>query len=318
MAVPTVKFNNGKEIPILGLGTWKSKPGEVCDAVKWAIDAGYRHIDCALVYGNEPEVGEAIAAKIAEGVVKREDLFITSKLWNSYHRPDLVSKGLSQTLKDLRLDYLDLYLVHWPFAFKEEGDNFPVEADGSVAFSDVDYLVTWKEMEKAVTSGKVLSIGISNFNKDQTQRLLDNCTIKPVTNQVECHPWLNQNALKEYSESKGIVLTAYSPLGSPDRPFAKPDDPVLLEEPVIKKIADKYGKGPGHVLIRYQIQRGIPVIPKSVNQQRIQSNFNVFDFELTKEDIAAIQGLEKGNVAGRCVPYIDAKAHKYWPFHAEF
>jgi len=164
--------------------SFQSKPGEVTQAVKDAIDIGYRHIDCAHVYGNEKEIGAAIQAKIAEGVVKREDLFITSKLWNTFHRPDLVEPALKKTLADLGLDYIDLYLIHWPFGYKEGEELFPTNPDGTTALSDVDYLDTWKAMEAALSKGLAKNIGVSNFNSEQITRLLKNATIKPVTNQV--------------------------------------------------------------------------------------------------------------------------------------
>jgi len=313
--IPTVKLNNGKQMPILGLGTWKSKSGEVVQAVKDAIDAGYRHIDGAFVYQNENEVGEGINAKIQDGTVKRDELFVVSKLWNTMHRPNLVRPAIEATLKLLKLDYLDLYLVHWPMAYKEDGELFPTDANGKVQYSDVDYLDTWKEMEKLVEAGLAKSIGVSNFNSKQIDRLFANCTIKPVTNQVECHPYLNQNKLAAHNKKHGVVLTAYSPLGSPDRPWAKPDDPKLLDDPKLKAIADKYKRETAQILIRYQIEKGNIVIPKSVTKSRIISNTNVFDFNLTKEDIATIDSFDCG---AHFVPLTDIKDHPHYPFNDEF
>ena len=179
-----MKFHNGNKVPVFGLGTWKSKPGEVTEAVKNAIDIGYRHFDCAHVYGNEKEVGEAIKAKIEEGVVKREDLFITSKLWNTFHRPDLVEKAIKQTLNNFGLDYIDLYLIHWPVGYQEGGELFPTSDEGVILLSDVDYLDTWKAMEEVLKKGLTKNIGVSNFNSEQITRLLENASVKPVTNQV--------------------------------------------------------------------------------------------------------------------------------------
>ncbi|XP_063543637.1 aldo-keto reductase family 1 member B1-like isoform X1 [Cydia strobilella] len=309
--VPKVAFNNGFECPILGIGTWKSKPGEVTQAVKDAIDIGYRHIDCAFVYGNEPEVGAALSAKLKDGTVKREDLFITSKLWNTFHRPDLVRGALLQTLKNLGLKYLDLYLIHWPQGYKEDGELFPADAAGKIQFSEVDYVDTWKAMEPLVAEGLVRSLGLSNFNSKQITRVLEVAKVKPVVNQVECHPYLNQQRLKDFCEARGIRLTAYSPLGSPDRPWAKPGEPLLMEDPKLKAIADRLGKTPAQVLIRYQIDRGVIVIPKSVTKSRIASNFDVFDFKLSKEDLDLINSF---NVDGRFVPMTASLGHKYHPF----
>lgn len=166
---------------------FQSKPGEVTQAVKDAIDIGYRHIDCAHVYGNEKEVGEAITAKIKEGVVKREDLFITSKLWNTFHSSSLVEPAIRETLKNLTLDYVDLYLIHWPMGYKEGGELFPMTPEGKPISSNVDWLDTWKGMEQVYEKGLAKNIGISNFNSEQIERLLKNCKVKPAANQVS-HP----------------------------------------------------------------------------------------------------------------------------------
>jgi len=316
--VPKIQLNNGNFIPALGLGTWGSPVGQVSQAVKDAIDVGYRHIDCAHVYGNEHEVGEGINAKISEGVVKREDLFITSKLWNTFHRPDLVEGALKTTLKNLGTPYVDLYLIHWPFAYKEGGELFPKDDKDNLAFSSVDFLDTWQALEKLVDAGLAKSIGVSNFNSAQIKRLLSACRIKPVTNQVECHPYLTQQKLSAFLKSVDIVLTAYSPLGSPNRPWVTKDDPVLLDDPKIVGLAKKYNKTTAQVLIRYQLQRGHVVIPKSVTKSRIASNFNVFDFELTAEDLALINTFECN---GRICPMtgaLDSSTHPDYPFNDEF
>lgn len=228
-----------------------------------------------------------------------EDVFITSKLWNTFHRPDLVRGAIEVTLKNLATPYVDLYLIHWPLAYKEGGDLFPKNADDTIAFSDVDFLDTWKELERAVDDGLLRSIGVSNFNRAQLERLLASARIPPVTNQVECHPYLTQQKLSDYCASKNIVLTAYSPLGSPQRPWVTANDPVLLEDPKLKALAEKYGKSVGQVLIRYQTQRGHVVIPKSVTKGRIVSNFDVFGFELSAADLAEINSF---NVNGRICP----------------
>ncbi|KAI8427224.1 hypothetical protein MSG28_014822 [Choristoneura fumiferana] len=312
VSVPVI-FNNGKTCPVIGLGTWKSKPGEVTQAVKDAIDVGYRHIDCAHIYGNEKEVGEALAAKFAEGVVKREDLFITSKLWCTHHRPDLVEGAARTSLRNLGLEYLDLYLIHWPQAYKEDGELFPQE-DGKTQYSDVDYVATWCAMESLVELGLAKSIGISNFNKSQIERVLAVAKIKPVVNQIEVHPYLNQQKLFDFCKSHDIAVTAYSPLGSPDRPWAKPGDPQLLQDPRLQAIADRYNKTVAQLLIRYAIDRGMIVIPKSVTKARIQQNFNVFDFKLAPEDVAAVAALECN---GRLCSMSDTD-HPHYPFHDEF
>lgn len=316
MACPNVKLNDGNEIPIFGLGTWKSAPNAVKQAVVDAVKAGYRHIDCAFVYGNENEVGEALTELFAEGVVKREDLFITSKLWNAFHSTHLVKGALEETLKLLKIDYLDLYLIHWPFGYVEGEGNFPVDKEtNKTKLSDVDYVDTWKGMEGVKKAGLTKSIGVSNFNHEQIDRILASCEIPPAMNQVECHPYLTQNKLIEYCKSKNIVVTAYSPLGSPDRPWAKSDDPALMADPKVVAIAEKYKKSPAQVLIRFQIDRGIVVIPKSVTKDRIISNQQVFDFSLTPEEIKTLESFDRGF---RFCALEWIGEHKYYPFHAEY
>ncbi|XP_077297821.1 aldo-keto reductase 1B-like [Arctopsyche grandis] len=314
--VPTVKFNDGNAIPIFGLGTWKSKPGEVDQAVKDAIDIGYRHIDGAHVYGNEKEIGNAIAAKIEEGIVKREDLYIVSKLWHTFHNPELVEKGCRRSLEDLGLEYLDLYLIHHPVGFVESDELIPTDANGALMYSNVDYVDTWLAMEKLVTSGLVKSIGISNFNHLQIERILSVATIVPVTNQVECHPYLSQKRLGDWMVDRNITLTAYSPLGSPDRPTVKPDDPDLLADPRLLPLAEKYNKTPAQILLRYHIERGFIVVAKSVSKERLRQNFEIFDFKISPEDMKTLMSFE--NNLRYFKMEIFGVDHQDYPFKAEF
>jgi len=313
--IPQVKLATGYQMPVFGLGTWKSQPGEVTQVVKDAIDVGYRHIDGALVYGNEAEVGAAVQAKIKEGVVKREDLFIVGKVWNTFHSTNLVVQTLKKTLADLGTDYIDLYLIHWPMGFKEGEDLFPKDDKDQIIFSDVDYLDTWKGLEECVKLGLVRTIGVSNFNSQQIQRILDNSTIKPAVLQVECHPYLNQKKLIEFCKSKGIVFTAYSPLGSADRLWAKPDDPKLLEDPKIIALATKYGKSPAQIVLRWLVQRGLAAIPKTVKKTRLVENASIFDFTLTPEDMLMIDSFDCN---GRACHLSWNSHHKHFPFNAEF
>jgi len=317
MSVPKIKLGDGHQMPIIGLGTWKSSPGDVYTAVCHAIDAGYRHIDCALAYQNEHEVGKAIREKIAAGVIKREDIFVTSKCWNTFHPKHLVAESFNRTMADLDIGYLDLYLMHWPISYKDGGEIFPRDDKGNMITTVEDFVETWKGMEELHKAGKVKSLGVSNFNSEQLTRILNEGTIKPVMNQVECHPYLNQTQLLNFCKERQIALTAYCPLGSPDRPspMKAKNEPTLLDHPVIKEIAAKYNKTNGHVLIKFQVQRGIVVIPKSVNPSRMKANLDVFDFELSSEDLAKLNALDIGY---RYCSLAGNKDHPHYPFNIPF
>lgn len=284
----TLQFKNGDHLPILGLGTWKSKPGEVRQAVYWAIEAGYRHIDCAAIYQNEREVGQGIADAIGDGLVKRQDLFITSKLWNDSHRHDDVKPALEKTLTDLRLDYLDLYLIHWPIAFKR-GVSFATLREEFYTYQDVPLAQTWEGMQDQKMSALTRHIGVSNFNQKKLKEILDLGGEKPEMNQIELHPFLLQQPLVDFCKANDLLVTAYSPLGSPDsRAERHKNDPRLLENPVVQEIASKHGASIGQVLIAWSIARDIAVIPKSINQGRIIDNLKSADLVLDEQDMKSL------------------------------
>ncbi|KAJ5931736.1 hypothetical protein N7516_006225 [Penicillium verrucosum] len=281
-----LKLNTGAEIPALGLGTWQSKPGEVERAVFHAIKVGYRHIDAALCYGNENEVGQGIKQAIDAGIVKREDLFVTTKLWCSYHAR--VEEGLQQSLTDLGLDYVDLYLMHWPLAMNPKGNHniFPKLADGS---RDIDHshshVTTWKSMEKLVGTGKVKAIGVSNYSLQFLEELMPHATIVPAANQIENHPLLPQQEIVDFCNKAGIHITAYSPLGSTG-------SPLFTAEPIVA-VAEKRGVTPATVLLSWHIARGSSVLAKSVTPARIEANRTDL-IHLDAEDLASLRKYSDG------------------------
>ncbi|XP_028967324.1 1,5-anhydro-D-fructose reductase [Galendromus occidentalis] len=307
---------NGAEIPVLGFGT--AKCDDVYTAICTAIDAGYRHLDTAYVYHNEAEIGRALGDKIRAGVITREDLWITTKLWNSYHRSEQVEECLQRSLIALGVDYVDLYLVHWPIAFREGHEGLP--QDGPPITTDVDYIDTWRGMEEVYMEGKARNIGVSNFNSEQIDRLLVNCDIRPLVNQVEANVHLNQEKLRSFCGQRGVSLTAYSPLGSPGykrwpTPCSNQNGPKPLENPVVASLALKYSKTPAQILLRFLIQRGISSIPKSSAAERIKENIDVFDFNIDPEDMRQLMALDLGY---RRFCADNLREHKFYPFATEF
>ncbi|KAM6216216.1 aldo-keto reductase family 1 member C1-like [Rhynchocyon petersi] len=294
-----VKLNDGYFMPVLGFGTSSSievPKSEAERAIKLAIDAGFRHIDSAYIYDNEEEVGKAIRSKIADGVVKRENIFCTSKLWMTFLRPELVQQALEKSLKKLQLHYIDLYLIHWPVGLKPGEELLPKDEHGKVLFDTVDLCATWEALEKCKDAGLVKSIGVSNFNHRQLEMILNKPGLKykPVCNQVECHPYLNQCKLLDFCKSKDIVLVAYSALGSQDyQLWSGKNLPVLLEDPVLCSLAKKYNRTPALIALRYQIQREVVVLAKSFNEKRIKENTQAFEFQITSEDMKIIDGLNR-------------------------
>jgi len=290
----TLKFKNNDEMPALGLGTWKSKPGEVYNAVKVAINRGYRHIDCAPIYGNEKEIGQAIADCIAEGVVSRNDLWITSKLWCTDHAKDDVIPALKQTLKDLQTEYLDLFLIHWPVLLKK-GVSYPRSAEDLVSLDEIPISETWKAMEGAHEMGLIKHLGVSNFGKKNLENLISVAKIKPELNQIESHPYLQQRDLFSLCKSHNIYITAYAPLGSSDRSVTRKtqNEPKLLDDAIIQKIAKSKNCTPAQILLSWALNRGISVIPKSVNPDRIAQNIEAEKLNFSDDELQSITDLKK-------------------------
>jgi len=290
----TLKFKNNDKMPALGLGTWLSEPGEVYNAVKTAIKEGYRHIDCASIYGNEKEVGSALKECFADGTVTRSEMWITSKLWSNAHAKADVLPAIKQSLKDLQLDYLDLYLIHWAVALKKNS-MFPQTAKDLVSLDEIPLTETWAGMEDTKTKGLTRHIGVSNFGKKNLNKLIVNSTLKPEMNQVECHPYFQQEDLFAYCKQHEIHLTAYSPLGSFGRPdiFKAAEEPKLLGDTTIAKIASSNDVTPAQVLISWALNRAMSVIPKSVNPKRILENLQAEQVILSEKDMNAIADLER-------------------------
>jgi 2,5-diketo-D-gluconate reductase A len=276
--VPTIDLNDGNAIPQLGFGVFKIPPKDTAWAVGVALEAGYRHIDTAEMYGNEHGVGEAVRASGLD----RADVFITSKLNNGFHRPDEARRAFAQTLTELQTDYVDLFLIHWPL---------PTLYDG-------DFVSTWKTLEEFRQDGRARSIGVSNFQVDHLERLAAECDVVPAVNQIELQPYFQNTEVDAYGRAHGIATEAWAPIAQGK----------VLDDPTLKEIAGRLGKSPAQVALRWHIQRGNIVFPKSVTPARIKENLQLFDFELEPGDIASIDALDRGE-AGRDGMHPDRMAY---------
>jgi len=266
--VPTVELRDGARIPQLGFGVYKVAPDETAAAVRTALEIGYRHVDTAAMYHNERGVGQGLR----ESGVDRADVFVTSKLDNGFHEPDAARRAFDDTLAELGTDFVDLYLIHWPLPTRYGGD----------------FVSTWRTLEEFAADGRARSIGVSNFQVPHLQRLATETQTVPSVNQVEAHPFFTNAAVRDYCKSNGITFEAWSPLARGK----------VLVDPVITRIAETTGRSPAQVVLRWHLQRGDVVFPKSVTRKRIEQNFAVFDFELSGADVAAIDALDRGE-AGR-------------------
>ncbi len=290
----TLEFANGDSMPALGLGTWKSKPGEVFGAILSAINIGYRHIDCAPIYGNEKEIGEALKKCFDDKIVKREEVWITSKLWNDQHHQEEVVPALKNTLQDLQLEYLDLFLIHWPVVVKK-GLYRPGSADGFISLKELPIGDTWMGMETALEKSLARHIGVSNFSVKKLEALVAGAKVKPEMNQIEMHPYLSQPEMVSFCNKNSIHLTAYSPLGSFDRSpkVKRMDEPVLMNDSILSAIAEEHGCTAAQVLIAWAMKRGTAVIPKSVSPERLKQNFEATHVSLTATNMEEINTLNK-------------------------
>lgn len=303
MSTPNIKLNSGHQMPLVGFGLWKVNNDTCADTVYNAIKSGYRLFDGACDYGNEQESGQGVARAIKEGIVKRSDLFLVSKLWNSFHDHDRVEPICKKQLSDWGIDYFDLFIVHFPISLKyvDPSERYPpgFTYDGkNVVPGNASIQETWTAMEKLVSQGMAKSIGISNFNGQLIMDLLRYAKIPPATLQIEHHPYLTQEGLVKYAQSQGIAITAYSSFGPQsflelDMQRAK-DTPLLMDNATVKKIAEKHSKTPAQVLLRWATQRDVAVIPKSNNQGRLAQNLDVTGWDLEKSEIESISGLDKG------------------------
>lgn len=298
--IPQITLSNGSKIPVIGLGTFGSdnyNAQQIADAVDFAIRNDYRHIDCASVYMNEAEIGSVISALIKEGVVSREELWITSKVWNDAHGEGEVIESCKKSLKDLKLDYLDLYLVHWPFPnYHAPGCDGDARNPNSKPYIHDDYMVAWRQMETLVDMGLVKSIGTSNMTIPKMELLLRDARIKPVVNEMELHPHFQQPEFFDFLVEKGIQPIGYSPIGSPKRPERDrtSDDTVDIEDPVIVSIAERLDLHPAEVCIKWGVQRGEVVIPFSVSPTKIVNNLKAVNSNpITHEEMQQIAAIDK-------------------------
>jgi len=265
--VPTITLNNGVEIPQLGFGVFQIPPDETAEATRTALEIGYRHIDTAEMYGNEAGVGEAVR----QSGIPREEVFVTSKLNNGFHARDEALRAFDGTLEALGFDYVDLFLIHWP-----------------LPGIDVDYIETWKAMEEIYRSGRAKSIGVSNFKEHHLRRLFSDTEITPAVNQIEIHPYLAQDALRAFDAEHEIATEAWSPIAQGK----------VLDDPTILRVAERHGKTASQVTLRWHVQRGDIVFPKSVTRSRVEENFAIFDFQLSEDDMREITALDRGERTG--------------------
>jgi len=290
--MPTYKLASGYDMPVVAYGTFRSSPGEAYEAVLEAIKAGYRHFDLAHIYANEKEIGRALAHAFETGLVKREELFITGKLWNSDHDVEIVPQACKHSLNNLGLDYFDLYLIHFPICWKHTGLDTP--SWGKSELGDTPLIDTWRAMEKLVDAGTIRSIGVSNYPMMLLHDLVTQARIPVSCNQIETHVYYTRDSLVKYCQSRNICVTAHTPLGGGKANEVWTNHKSPLEDPVVVAIAESKGATPAQILLRFLLQRGIVVLPKSVKPSRMAENIDLFGIEaLSNEDMAKLAALDK-------------------------
>lgn len=302
--LPTIRLANNSQLPSVGLGMWKVDGARCESLIAEAVQAGYRHFDCACDYGNEADVGRGLRSVMDSGAVNREDLWITSKLWNTYHRREHVRSAVERSLADLQLDYLDLYLIHFPIALQFVDFNLryppgwfhdPDAAAPAMKLARVPIAETWAAMEDLVTAGLVRNIGVCNFGTSLLRDLLNYANVAPSVLQVESHPYLVQDKLLRFCQQQDIAFTAFSPLGAlsyVSLNMAEPSDTVLTE-PSVVEIAAAHGRTPAQIVMRWGLQRGTAIIPKTSNSDRLRENISLFDFQLTDTEMQTITSLDQ-------------------------
>lgn len=317
---------SGQKKPQIGLGLWKIPNVECADVVYNAIKVGYRHLDSACDYGNEIEVGQGIARAITDGICKREDLWITSKLWNTYHRQEHVQPALEKTLSDLGIDYIDSYLIHFPIAqpfvpfetrYPPEWIDDPAASQPEMKTAAVPLLETWRAMEDLVAQGLAKTIGVCNYNTGLLNDLMSYAVIKPSDLQIESHPYLTQERLIRLAKSYDLTVTAFSPLGAMsyfELDMADAGESVLSQEAVIS-VADTHGKTPAQVVLRWGVQRGCTLISKSTKLERLKENIDIFNFTLSEQEMASISALNKNRRFNDPGDFCEAAFNKFYPIY---
>ncbi|KAK3602126.1 hypothetical protein CHS0354_003159 [Potamilus streckersoni] len=305
------KLNSGRMMPMLGLGTYLLKGDPLKEIIDHAVFLGFRHIDTAFSYGNNEDIGDILQLLMKSGKLNRKDLFLTTKIPGTYHAPTDLKYCVNESLEKLRLKSVDLLLIHHPWSLKNRGDGNlkPVGSDGRLEFTHQNMNETWKSMEDLVKCNKVLSLGLSNFNAKQIDKILKKAEFPPSNLQLECHAYLQQVELEKFCKSRGITLTAYSPLGAPARPehHISPDNQIsLLEDETVKTIAAKYVVKPAQVLLRFLIQRDFAVIPKTDKTDRLKQNLDCFNFYLKEKDMLKLRSLNRGI---RFFPFLEFRSH---------